>query len=132
MKDLYRKLDIKPTASKDEIAAALDQHPDLQVYSSILLDDDRRSQYDRVHGVLKAIGTLRFKLDLDKNDTWFITRYRDFAIMPKPAFVSAAQETADDEAAKARGGEKRGKKWWLIALVAVLLAAAIFAVLTLR
>jgi hypothetical protein len=132
MKDLYRRLDIRPTASKDEIAAALDQHPDLQAYAAILLDEDRRSQYDRVHGVLKMIGTLRFKLDLDKSDTWFITRYRDFAIMPKPAFVSAPQDTADDEAAKAGGGKKRGKKWWLFAVVAVLLAAAVFAVLTLR
>lgn len=132
MKDLYRKLEIEPAATKDEIAAALEAHPDLQAYSAILLDEDKRSRYDRVHDVLKVIGTLRFKLGLDKSDTWFITHYSDFAIMPKPVYVGATKEAESDEAAKAGDGKKRGKKWWLFALVAALIVAAIVLVLTSR
>jgi len=127
MRDLYRKLGLEPTATRDEIAAALEKHPELEAYSAILLDDDRRSLYDRSHHVLKLIGTLRFRLDLDKSDTWFIERHSDFAIMPKPKFTSAPQETAGDGAAASgtRGNGKKGRRTrrWLVALVAALVVA---------
>ena len=128
MKDLYRKLELEPTATRDEIAAALEKHPDLNAYSAILLDEERRALYDRSHQVLKLIGTLRFRLDLDKSDAWFIKRHSDYAIMPKPVFASAQQQAAGDEAAAppARGKGRKGRRsrGWLIALVAALVAAA--------
>lgn len=128
MRDLYRKLELEPTANRDEIAAALEKHPELKAYSGILLDEDRRLLYDRSHQVLKLIGTLRFRLDLDKSDTWFIERHSDFAIMPKPVFASAPQEPATTEASGAgtRGRGRKGRRTgrWLLALVAVLVVAA--------
>lgn len=128
MKDLYRKLELDPTATGDEIAAALEKHPELGAYSAILLDEDRRALYDRSHRVLKLIGTLRFRLDLDKSDSWFIVRHSDFAIMPKPALTGAPKEAAGDAAPEPRS-RRKGKKGrrtggWLLALVAALVVAA--------
>lgn len=128
MKDLYRKLELEPTATPGEIAAALEKHPELNTYSAILLDEDRRSLYDRAHHVLKLIGTLRFQLDLDKSDTRFIEHHSDFAIMPKPKFTGSPKETAGAEAARpgSQGSDRKGRRTrrWLIAQVVVLAAAA--------
>lgn len=134
MRDLYRRLGLDPTATEEEIAAALEEHPDLQGYSAILLDEERRALYDRVHATLKMIGTLRFRLDLDKSDAWFIQRHPDFAIMPKPILGAAAEDTGDDEAAghASRRKKKRMRKRLLLALLAaVFIAAATLLALTL-
>ena len=128
MKDLYHKLEIDPTASRDEIAAAFEQHPDLKAYSAILLDDEKRVLYDQVHGTLKSIGTLRFRLDLDKSDNWFVQRFPDFAIMPKPKLAGPARE--EPAAPETRSGRKRHRRriksraGWLLPLLILLLAAA--------
>jgi hypothetical protein len=125
MKDLYRKLELEPTATRDEIVAALEQQPELEAYSAILLDDEKRSQYDQVHRALKMIATLRFRLDLDKNDTWFIQRYPDFAIMPKPKLSEAPREPS--AAPKSRDKRKRRgdtRAGWLLPLLILLIVVA--------
>ena len=134
MRDLYRKLEIEKTASKEEIVAALEAHPDLAGYAAILLDEERRAAYDRVHTTLKMLGTLRFRLDLDKSDVWFIQHYRDFAIMPKPILSAGPQEPDREEKARAASNlrKKRRRRRWLYAMLAVaVLAAAVFLALTL-
>ena len=134
MRDLYKRLEIEPTASREEIVAALEAHPDLAGYSAILLDEERRAVYDGVHSTLKMIGTLRFRLDLDKSDAWFIQHYRDFAIMPKPFVGTKPQEPDSEETAGAAAKlrkRRRRKKWLIAALAALVLAAAAFLALTL-
>jgi curved DNA-binding protein CbpA len=132
MRDLYHRLELEPTATEEQIAAALEEHPDLQGYSAILLDEERRALYDRVHATLKMIGTLRFRLDLDKSEAWFIRRYPDFAIMPKPILGAAEQDTGEEAAktASRRKKERRRKRLLFAALAALVVAAAILLVLT--
>jgi len=79
MKDLYRNLDIDPGASAEELAAALQNRPDLSEYAPVLLDEKKRAGYDRTHAILKTIGVLRHKLSLDSGDSWFLENYPDFA-----------------------------------------------------
>ncbi len=128
MKDLYRKLELEPSATRDEIAAAFDQQPELKAYSAILLDEEKRSQYDEAHRVLKMIGTLRFRLDMDKSDTWFIQRYPDFAIMPKPKLGEVTKEapaTPESHSGRKRRGRRlNSRAGWLLPLLILLLAAA--------
>ena len=124
MKDLYHKLEVEPTATRDEIAAAFEQQPELKAYSAILLDDEKRPLYDQVHKTLKTIGTLRFRLDLDKSDTWFIQRYPDFAIMPKPKLGAVSREPPaapkSRDKPKRRAGTRAG---WLLPLLILLIVA---------
>jgi hypothetical protein len=122
MKDLYHKLEVEPTATRDEIAAAFEQQPELEAYATILLDDEKRPLYDQVHKTLKTIGTLRFRLDLDKSDTWFIQRYPDFAIMPKPKVSEVPREPP--AAPKTRDKRRAPRAWWLLPLVILLIVAA--------
>lgn len=134
MRDLYRKLEIERSASKDEIAAALREHPELAAYSAVLLDEERRALYDRVHNTLKMVGTLRFRLDLDKSDARFIRSYPDFAIMPKPALGSRPEESGSNESTGQGSRRRKGrarKRWLYAVLAAIVLAAAAFLALTL-
>ena len=128
MKDLYHKLEVEPTATRDEIAAAFEQQPELKAYSTILLDDEKRPLYDQVHKTLKTIGTLRFRLDLDKTETWFIQRYPDFAIMPKPKLSEVTREPQaapkSRDKRKGRGGRFGNRAGWLLPLLILLIVAA--------
>jgi len=85
MKDLYHMLNIDRDASAGEIAAALQLKPEMNVYSSILLDDGKRAEYDRTHAALKAVGMLRHNLGLDSGAPWFFDNYPDFTPRLRPA-----------------------------------------------
>lgn len=138
MKDMYRKLELEPAATRDEIAAALEQKPELEAYTAILLDNEKRSQYDQVHRALKMIGTLRFRLDLDKNDSSFIQRYPDFATMPKPKLSEAPREapvapkTRSSRKRKRRGKPPANSAVWLLPLVILLMVAIAVGLMLMR
>jgi hypothetical protein len=128
MKDLYRRLEIEPTATADEISAAIEKLPEAKARGSILLDSEKRELYDRAHATLKLIARLRFNLDLDMHDSWFIQQYPDFAIMPKPKLTDGATQSALQPEAPAKGVKRRRKRQrngtnWLLAVLILLIAA---------
>lgn len=133
MKDLYRKLDIDPKASAEELAAALQNRPDLSEYTAVLLDEKKRAGYDRTHATLKTIGVLRHKLALDSGDSWFLEHYPDFApkniLEKRPAnFGTSAPATSSDKHGQEflqRGSEPErgsGSKPPVIVLVGIVIA----------
>ena len=128
MKDLYKHLKLDPTATREEIAATLDGLPELKAAAGILLDPDKKESYDRAYATLKMIASLRFRLDLDKSDSWFIRKYPDFAIMPKPRLSeSAAQEPPEPEppvGQQRRGRRGQSRYAWLLPIVILLIIVA--------
>jgi len=79
MKDLYKRLGIEPQSSAEEVAAALGSKPELGPYAGILLDPERRAQYDETYHIVKTIGMLRNRLGLDTGHSWFLENCPDFA-----------------------------------------------------
>lgn len=79
MQDLYARLRIEPDAGRENVIEAFKLEPDLDEFSAILLDPDRRSVYDRTRATLKTIGELRHRLGLDSRGSWFADNYPDFA-----------------------------------------------------
>ena len=90
MKDLYYRLGIEPQSSGEEIAAALEAKPELSACAGILLDPERRAQYDETHQILKTIGLLRHRLGLDTGHSWFLENCADFA--PRKSLPFAAKQ----------------------------------------
>jgi len=138
MKDLYKVLGVEPHSGAEEIKAALEQKPDLAEYSAILLNEDRRDEYDGARHTLKIIGTLRGRLGLDTGHSWFVENYPDFSLRQGPAFAPPPRpeprkndRTTASPAprASARPGRSNSNHLWifgLIGLAAVLLVVAYF------
>ncbi|EHJ04393.1 hypothetical protein [Marinobacter manganoxydans] len=81
MRDLYRRLGIKPTASSDEIQKALKSIGETKLKADVteaLLNEGRRKTYDQVHSTLSDIGKLRAKLRLSSGDNWRDSGNGDF------------------------------------------------------
>lgn len=97
MKDLYCKLGIERNATAEKVAAALDLKPEMSVYAPILLDKEKRAEYDRTHAALSAIGELRQQLGLNSGNTGFVEAYPDFAPRRRTA-SSAGRGPVDAEA----------------------------------
>lgn len=135
MKDLYAKLGIEPTASAEEVSAALQRNPGLSDYSAILQSPGKRAIYDGTHATVKAIGTLRYRLGLDAGPSWFLENYPDFAPGLK-AVARAARAAAEPAQAPARQARVvqareevkakpvRGRKW-LVPVAASIVAAIV-------
>jgi len=104
MKDLYYRLGIEPQSSEEEIAAALDTKPELSACAGILLDPERRAQYDETHHTLKTIGLLRHRLGLDTGHSWFLENCADFA--PRKSLPFAGKQPGQP-AAGAHAHENR-------------------------
>lgn len=85
MNDLYFRLNIDPNASAEEITAALALKPEMSACSSILLDEEKRSVYDRAHATMSAIGLLRHRLGLNAADSWFVQNYPNFVPRLRPS-----------------------------------------------
>jgi hypothetical protein len=98
MKDLYARLDLRPSADEEELAASLRNKPGMESAAAILLDRGKRARYDRAHATLKTIGALRQRLKLDTGDSWFLQNCPDFA----PGFKSAAAPAKPEARATAR------------------------------
>lgn len=134
MKDLYRKLEIEPDADHDEIAAALERNPGMSEYVPVLLDDEKRSEYDEAHRALKAIGVLRHNLQLDTRDTWFVEKYPDFcprlsrkkssaATRQPESTVPAAETSGETESREKPALERRPKRSNTPVLITVIVVA---------
>lgn len=97
MKDWYHRLGVDPGASSTEVAAALDLKPELSVCAEILLDDEKREEYDQVYTTLTAIGVMRHSLGLDSG-SWFLENCADFAPARRSARPSgeSRQPPSDD------------------------------------
>jgi hypothetical protein len=133
MRDLYFKLGIDPGAGIEDIAAALELHPEMSAYAPILLDGKRRAAYDRTHAALSSIGELRHQLGLNDGNSWFLEKYTDFARRrrsPPSAQTAQAAVPADTREAsrQEREGTRREARYkWLapilsgLALIIVLL-----------
>jgi hypothetical protein len=85
MKDLYARLGIGPDASAGEVVEAGQASPEAGACAQVLADATQRAAYDRAYSTLKSIGILRHRLGLDSGESWFLSRYPDFA----PRFRSA-------------------------------------------
>lgn len=134
MKDLYLHLGLSQNASAKEIADVLKNNPAMAEIGTILLNPEKRALYDQTWSTLKTIGSLRDKLGLDKDETWFLRKHPDFA----PALVWAAKNRqvpeADDSGHSNRPMEEMTanvstemkpmpsfRKWWVVAILIVLL-----------
>jgi hypothetical protein len=102
MKDLYARLNVPPSASEDELAAALEKCPGMQSVTPILLDRNKRARYDRAHTTLKSIGVLRHHLRLDTGESWFRDNCPDFVPGHKPARTPAEPRAGTSAAPPAR------------------------------
>jgi len=133
MKNLYHMLNIDPNASAEQIAAALQLKPEMGVYAPILLDESRRSVYDRAHATLSVIGLLRHRLGLYSGDSWFQQNYPTYvprlrqrqpqqepegAKSPEPGSerTHPGQQGRDPEAAP------RHRRSWMVAALAGIIA----------
>ena len=91
MRDFYRQLDVKPTASRKELRAALMGVKDVSSRNrgaSILLDERRRAVYDRDRQVLDTIGHMRSHLGLYLAPFWARGDMADFTYNETPAVGS--------------------------------------------
>ena len=104
MKDLYFRLGIEPQSSEQEIAAALESKPELGDCSSILLNPERRAQYDETHHIVKTIGMLRHRLGLDTGHSWFLENCPDFA--PRNRVATHQRHTTQQPAEAQPRGER--------------------------
>lgn len=143
MKDLYRKLGIKPEASSEEIEAAARLRPELARQAEILLDEKRRARYDRAHAALSAIGTLRHRLGLDSGDTGFLDRHPDFGFGSRPVERQAEAPDAgrkdvppavgggEQRPGSSAGGTRRSGRSVLVVVAIVVVIAIVLAILIL-
>lgn len=104
MKDLYRRLEIEPESSEQEIATALESKPKLSACANILLNQERRAQYDEIHHVVRTIGILRDRLGLDTGHSWFLENCEDFAPRKGLPFT---QKQPGQQAVEAQALEKK-------------------------
>ena len=96
---MYSSLGIDAKASREEVAAALQLKPGSGASPAILLDEEKRSAYDRAHETLKTIGMLRHRLGLDSGDSWFLETCPDFAPRSRTAKAPAKPGEPEPEAA---------------------------------
>jgi hypothetical protein len=139
MKDLYRQLGLDSSASRAEIAAALQARPEPGVTAEVLLNDSRRAVYNRAASTIQSIGILRHRLGLDNDQTWFVQNCPDFAprlhtrkyVAPEQAnTASASAEATATEPGKSTAAvaatptpdSRKSKSWLKAALVIFVLA----------
>jgi DnaJ-class molecular chaperone len=130
MRDLYFRLGISRNASAAEVAAALDLKPEMGVYAPILLDKEKRAEYDRTHAALSAIGELRNQLGLNSGNTGFVETYPDFALSrrtassarvgPVDAEAPNPTETPEIPQRKGKASKRATRSKWLVPVLAVL------------
>jgi hypothetical protein len=113
MRDLYRRLKLRRTASTDQLrtmlsVAAIAQTPEGQAAKAILLDSGRRAQYDRVHHAMSQIAQLRRAVGIEHTGYASSGAYVDFlspsATKQAPQAPTTPRATqAKPEALQAKG-----------------------------
>lgn len=85
MRNLYSRLGISPNSSEHDIRSALDKCANSTLRDDVrevLLNLNRRRNYDRVHATLRDIGSLRAHLGLNYSDNWRSPESDDFSTEP--------------------------------------------------
>lgn len=78
MKDLYRRGNLKPYEADRNRILDCDGFPeDIEAACVVLLDAERKAEYDRCYSVLKTVAQARKNLSVSTSDTWK-NKYRDF------------------------------------------------------
>lgn len=103
---------------------------------AVLPDEDRRSEDDLTQAIVKTIGVLRHRLDLDSDGSWFLDNYPDFAPMTVLAGVSEESrkpEAADSPCEQAKPealSRSQQSVIYGVVIVAVALAVLAYSLLT--
>lgn len=123
MRDLYRRLNLRPYAPADEVkqaSASADVEPSLRADAErVLLHPRHRQSYDRAHRLLTTVGQLRTRLDLQLRPFWARSGNQDFTAARHDARVNpvAVMEFYDSRPTR--------RHWVAGALVAALGVAAL-------
>jgi hypothetical protein len=121
MRDLYRRLNVRPYAPPEEVRQALASfdmealRPDAE---RVLLNPRRRQSYDRAHRLLVTVGQLRTRLDLQLRPFWGRSGNQDFTAPRHGGNVNPIRVMQRDNARPTR------RPWLAGGLVAALGAAA--------
>ncbi|MDZ4730038.1 MAG: hypothetical protein SH820_08870 [Xanthomonadales bacterium] len=131
MKDLYLQLGINPDAGKNDIEAAMVEHPELADVAAILLNESKRATYNRTVSTIRSIGMLRHRLGLDNENSWFVEHCPDFApsLQPKK-YTAQAQPDAGVATAAARThpgqtSSNKTKSWFKLLAIGMGIAAVL-------
>lgn len=141
MQDLFLQLGLDPDATRADIESALKAKPEQSAAAEILLNEHRRAAYQRTVSTLRSIGILRHRLDLDRDNTWFVESCPDFAprlhtrkfaaqppAAPDVAAAGPANTAGDKPVTSSSTGKSAHTRAWLKPL---LVASAIAAILIL-
>lgn len=127
MRDLYARLGVSQRASTAEISAAVRACSNASVTRdarAVLLDADRRVQYDRVLLTLKRIGRLRSELGLLHAAGWSPAAPDDFEpkTAPQGSAIAGLQEKLRPKSRKPREVAGMGLAGWagIVLVTAVL------------
>jgi hypothetical protein len=137
MKDLYARLGVDADATERELADALRKNSGMGQYASILLHDQKRAVYDQAHKVVTTIGTLRHRLGLDKEESWFRRNNPDFcpaarairSANPAVAAAPAEQPVSESSGSAHAPSTQMPTRQRRSGLIALLAAAVIVVVL---
>jgi len=81
MKNLYKRLQISETASKDEVEKAIKRTNNAQLKkdaTAVLLHSGRKKVYDRCHSELKRIAYMRANLGMKQGPNWQKHNFSDY------------------------------------------------------
>jgi hypothetical protein len=112
MRNLYARLNVSPAASVEEIRSAIAACANASVRSDatqVLLFEDRRRSYDRIHKVLLEIGQLRAALGLSHGDNWRGDAATDYTRPAVPSRSRYAEFKAKFDGLAARQSERRAE-----------------------
>jgi hypothetical protein len=128
MKDLYKRLNLDPAATPQDIRAALGSAADEPTRAAaqfILLSPRRRAVYDRNHRVLSTIGQLRGRLALGLRPFWSHGHHHDFTVPFSPTAPSSADPfsviNAAGQATRQRRRWPTARSAWIILAIAMLI-----------
>jgi len=106
MRDLYKRLDLRPTADQSEIREKLRalEGPLKRDATFVLLDDKRRAIYDRTRRPLVEIGEIRALMGTDIDMAHWGSKYSDFD--PARGTHSSRSGAAHHEQSKYASGDR--------------------------
>ncbi|GAA5173215.1 hypothetical protein [Modicisalibacter zincidurans] len=130
MRDLYKRLEIEPSADDASIGAAIEACDNSALKAdaaAVLRVGARREAYDGLHGMLSELGRLRARLGLTHGAYWRGDVANDFSLAPDLAQSRHDELIAKLDAAMAAQAtlrHQRRRMPWLLAGVTALGGAA--------
>lgn len=111
MKDLYRRNKLRPRESdRVEIHNCAGSDADKEAAFTILLNDEKKVQYDRVHSTLSNIGYVRRHLGLGGKSNWRV-RYGDFLHPVEPEVRQSRQSRRTGPTLASKGAFASLSSW---------------------